>query len=147
MGLTRGTCRDYARALGLGVLLVGLGLIATRLIPSDVLALAGTTNRVTSLLVALAVAVRSAAEEVLFRGFLQGILTNRWGATAAIWVQAVLFLALHLPLLAISPLAWPILPLQFVTGLALGWLRSRNDSIAPPIAVHVVANVVAGLLV
>ena len=50
-------------------------------------------------------------------------------------------------LLLVSPLPWPILPAQFLTGLALGWLRSRHDSIAPTIAVHAVADVLAGFLV
>jgi membrane protease YdiL (CAAX protease family) len=79
-----------------------------------------------------------------------------WGATsdyiwaivaAGIWVQAVLFLFPHLALLLVSPLVWPILPAQFLTGLALGWLRSRHDSIAPTIAVHAVVNVITGLIV
>jgi membrane protease YdiL (CAAX protease family) len=147
IGLTRGNCTDYARALGVTVILIGFGLGATRMIPADVLAAAGTTNRITSVVAALAVAVRSAGEEVLFRGFLQGVLTHRLGTVTGIWVQALLFVGMHLPLLAVSPLAWPILPVQLLTGLVLGWLRDRHDSIAPPIAVHVIANVVAGLLV
>jgi len=147
MGLTRGASSDYAMAFGVAVILIGLGLVATRLIPADVLAAAGSTNRITSGLVALAVAVRSAGEEMLFRGFLQGVVANRFGTTAGIWVQALLFLGIHLPLLAISPLVWPILPAQLLTGLVLGWLRTRHDSILPPIAVHIIANVAAGLLV
>jgi uncharacterized protein len=91
--------------------------------------------------------VRAAGEEMLFRGFLQGVVSNRFGKAAGIWVQAVLFLLPHLALLLVSPLVWPILPAQFLTGLALGWLRSRHDSIAPTIAVHAVANVIAGLIV
>ena len=147
MGLTFGSCRDYARALGVAVVLIGLGLVATRVIPADVLTAAGATNRITGVMVALAVAVRSAGEEVLFRGFLQGVITNRLGTSAGIWFQAVLFLLPHVALLLVSPLVWPILPAQFLTGLALGWLRSRHDRIAPPIAVHVIANIAAGLLV
>lgn len=147
MGLTRGASSDYAMAFGVAVIVIGLGLVATRLIPADVLAAAGSTNRITSGLVALAVAVRSAGEEMLFRGFLQGVVANRFGTTAGIWVQAVLFLLPHLALLLVSPLVWPILPAQFLTGLALGWLRSRHDSVAPTIAVHAVANVIAGLII
>jgi membrane protease YdiL (CAAX protease family) len=93
------------------------------------------------------VAVRSAGEEILFRGFVQGVASHRFATTAGIWIQAVLFLLPHLALLVVSPLVWPILPAQFLTGLALGWLRARHDSVAPAIAVHAVANVIAGLIV
>jgi membrane protease YdiL (CAAX protease family) len=147
MGLTWGSRSDYLVAAGMAVVLIALGLGVTRLLPADVLAVAGSTNRITGVLAGVAVALRSAGEEVLFRGFLQGVVRNRFGRTAGIWVQAVLFLLLHLPLLAVSPLLWPILAVQLLTGLALGWLRARHDSIAPAIGVHVVANVVAGLVV
>jgi membrane protease YdiL (CAAX protease family) len=148
MGLTWGATNDYLWAIGAVVVLGGLLLAATKLIPADVLATAGTTNRITTLVAALAVIVSAAGEEMLFRGFLQGVVSNRFGKTAGIWVQAGLFLLPHLALLLlVSPLVWPILPAQFLTGLALGWLRSRHDSIAPTIAVHAVANVIAGLIV
>jgi membrane protease YdiL (CAAX protease family) len=147
MGLTWGATNDYIWAIVAVVVLGGLSLAATKLIPADVLATVGTTNRITTLVAALAVIVRAAGEEMLFRGFLQGVVSNRFGKAAGIWVQAVLFLFPHLALLLVSPLVWPILPAQFLTGLALGWLRSRHDSIAPTIAVHAVANVIAGLIV
>ena len=147
MGLTWGATDDYIWAIVAVVVLGGLSLAATKLIPADVLATVGTTNRITTLVAALAVIVRAAGEETLFRGFLQGVFSNRFGKAAGIWVQAVLFLLPHLALLLVSPLVWPILPAQFLTGLALGWLRSRHDSIAPTIAVHAVANVIAGLIV
>ena len=147
MGLTWGATDDYIWAIVAVVVLGGLSLAATKLIPADVLATVGTTNRITTLVAALAVIVGAAGEEMLFRGFLQGVFSNRFGKAAGIWVQAVLFLVPHLALLLVSPLVWPILPAQFLTGLALGWLRSRHDSIAPTIAVHAVANVIAGLIV
>jgi membrane protease YdiL (CAAX protease family) len=147
MGLTWGATSDYVWAVGAVFILCGLSLAATKLIPADVLATAGTINRITTLVAVLAVIVRAAGEEMLFRGFLQGVVANRFGKAAGIWVQAVLFLIPHLALLLVSPLVWPILPAQFLTGLALGWLRARHDSIAPTMAVHVVVNVIAGLIV
>ena len=147
MGLTWGATDDYIWAIVAVVVLGGLSLAATKLIPADVLATVGTTNRITTLVAALAVIVRAAGEEMLFRGFLQGVFSNRFGKAAGIWAQAFLFLLPHLALLLVSPLVWPILPAQFLTGLALGWLRSRHGSIAPTIAVHAVANVIAGFLV
>jgi membrane protease YdiL (CAAX protease family) len=148
MGLTWGASGDYVWAIGAVIVLCGLSLAATKLVPADVLATAGTTNRITTLVAAVAVIVRAAGEEMLFRGFLQGVIANRFGKSTGIWVQAVLFLLPHLALLLlVSPLVWPILPAQFLTGLALGWLRSRHDSVAPTIAVHAVANVIAGLIV
>jgi len=147
MGVTWGARSDYAWACAAVVLLSGLSLLATGLVSADVLANAGTTNRITSLVAALAVVVRAAGEEMLFRGFLQGMVANRFGRATSIWVQAVLFLLPHLALLLVSPLVWPILPAQFLIGLALGWLRSRHDSIAPTIAVHALVNVLAGFFV
>lgn len=147
MGMTWGARSDYVWAAAVVVLLSGVSFFATRLVPADVLVSAGSTNRITTLVAGLAVVVRAAGEEMLFRGFLQGVVANRFGRTAGIWVQAFLFLLPHLALLLVSPRVWPILPAQFLTGLALGWLRSRHESIAPTIAVHAVANVIAGFLV
>ena len=147
MGVTWGARGDYPAALVTAVVLAALGLAATRLIPAEVLTSAGSTNRIDGVLAGLAVAVRAVGEEVLFRGFLQGIVQNRFGRVAGIWVQAVLFFLVHLSLLAVSPLVWPILIVQLLTGFALGWLRSRHDSIAPAAAVHIVVNLVAGLIV
>lgn len=146
MGLTWGAPSDYVVAVALAAALVGLVWLALRAVPADVLATAGATNRITGPLVGLAVAIRASGEEMLFRGFLQGILAGRFGRVAGTVGQGVLFGLVHLPLLGISPTLWPLITAQFVTGLALGWLRSRHDSIAAPVVLHVASNVVAGLL-
>lgn len=39
-------------------------------------------------------------------------------------------------LLTVDARIWPILPAQFVTGLLLGRLRQRADSVLPGAAVH-----------
>ena len=55
MGLTWGATDDYIWAIVAVVVLGGLSLAATKLIPADVLATVGTTNRITTLVAALAV--------------------------------------------------------------------------------------------
>ena len=72
-------------------------------------------------------------EELLFRGVLFGWLRQRLSATLTIAVTSIAFAAIH---------AYPaILPLAFVTGVALGWIRERSGSVAPTIVVHFVHNV------
>jgi len=63
------------------------------------------------------------AEEMLFRGFLAGLLIARLGFARGNTVQAILFLAPHALLLIVSVAFWPLLPAQLVAGWLLGWLR------------------------
>jgi len=147
LGLTLGKPTDYWLAVVVTALVGAVSLLATRSIPADVLAAAGSANRITSLAAGAAVLLRATSEELLFRGFLQGVIGARFGRSVGVWTQAVLFLLPHLLLLALSPLLWPLLPAQFLAGLCLGWLRSRHDSIAPPILAHGVTNLLAGLTI
>lgn len=70
-------------------------------------------------------------EELLFRGFLQGVLATRLGDGPAIAISAVLFALLH-----------GLAPLPMLLGLALflGWLQARTRSLLVPFAVHAVHN-------
>lgn len=40
---------------------------------------------------------------------------------------------------------WPILVVQFIAGLAMGWLRNRCGSFVPGAVVHSLMNIAAGL--
>jgi len=83
------------------------------------------------------VVVAGLGEEMLFRGFLQGILENHRGATTAVLTTSLLFSLIHLnPWWMIQ-----ILILSFVLSL-LAW---RADSIIPSAMVHAINNG-AGLL-
>lgn len=84
------------------------------------------------LAMAMVVVVGPVVEEAVFRGALLEGLTARWGASAAIAVQALLFAAFHRSL-------WQLFP-TFVLGLALGWLAHRRESLWPAIALHGLYN-------
>ncbi|OYN91557.1 CPBP family intramembrane glutamic endopeptidase [Parenemella sanctibonifatiensis] len=146
-GLKWGKPVDYLWALALLLPLVLTGWLAVALIPGDVLEAPGVTDmRVTSVAVAAGIVLRAAGEEVLFRGLLGGIFMRRLGFGWGNVLQAVVFLVPHLVLLVVDARMWPILPVQFVAGLLLGWLRHSTGTLVPGAAVHAVANCVAGLL-
>jgi membrane protease YdiL (CAAX protease family) len=71
-------------------------------------------------------------EELYFRGLLFGTLGGTW---LAVVIQAAVFAALHL-----IPAALPVL---FIDGLVLGWLRRRTASLWPGVAVHATNNALA----
>jgi membrane protease YdiL (CAAX protease family) len=147
LGLTRGTGRDYLLAAALLVPLVGLGYLAVSVIPEELSDAPGVVvASVTTLWGGIAVVARVTGEEILFRGLIGGVLMRRLGFAVGNLVQAGVFLLPHLTLLAIDVATWPILPVQFAAGWVLGWLRHRSGSILPGVLVHVLANLVAGLL-
>jgi membrane protease YdiL (CAAX protease family) len=82
-------------------------------------------------------AVGPIVEELMFRG-LGFWLFERFGTWAAISITGVLFALLH----GYAAL----LPAFLVTGLLLGWLRSRTGSIYPGMFVHGLFNGVAVML-
>lgn len=86
-------------------------------------------------------------EEFLFRGLIGGSLARRLPIIWANVVQAAIFLAPHLLLLAIMPqLSW-FLPLIFVGALVVGWLRIKSGSIVGPWLIHASLNAATGLSV
>lgn len=93
-----------------------------------------------------AIVLSTLAEEMLFRGFLAGLLIARLGFAWGNAVQAILFLAPHALLLIVSVAFWPLLPAQLIAGWLLGWLRYRSGSIAPGWVAHAAANILAPTL-
>ena len=85
------------------------------------------------------VALAPLAEELFFRGWLQALLTRRFGERLAILGQATVFSAMHMDRL------WAIPPILLI-GLAAGWLRARSGSLAPSVVLHGVNNSVAAML-
>ncbi len=90
--------------------------------------------------------LRAVGEEVFFRGLLGGVLIRRLGFGWGNLLQAVLFLVPHLALLLADVRLWPVIPVQFVTGWLLGWLRHRTGTFVPGAAVHAIANIAAGII-
>ena len=78
------------------------------------------------------------AEEVLFRGYVQTRLSERWGPVAAVLIAATLFGLLHFDLVH-SPFA-------FGFGLALGYATERSGSIWPAVWAHMINNTVSVFL-
>jgi hypothetical protein len=87
------------------------------------------------LLIILVAVVPGVVEELLFRGYLQTRLAERWRPAWAIMVSAVIFSAAHLdPLHGIG-----VLPL----GLWLGAVAWRTGSVWPAVLCHAANNTMA----
>jgi membrane protease YdiL (CAAX protease family) len=69
-----------------------------------------------------------AGEELLFRGALFGWLRRRLSAWWTISITAIVFALIHQFLI--------VLPLAFLLGAALGWVRERTRSVIPGIVTH-----------
>lgn len=76
-------------------------------------------------------------EELLFRGYMQTRLNQRWGPVVGIVSASVLFGVMHMDPIH-SPLAGAL-------GVYLGFVAYRFRSILPAIAAHVVNNAVAAV--
>ncbi len=95
------------------------------------------TARSLSMVVVLLVGIVlvPAAEEMAFRGFIQGRISRRFGPTIAVAVTAALFAAYH------GSRAW--LPYYFAIGVLFGYVRVATRSLFAPIALHAVVNAVS----
>lgn len=78
------------------------------------------------------------AEELLFRGIVQGELRQAFSEKAAIFLQAALFGLFHMNLIQ-SVYA-------FFPALAFGFLYALSRSIAVPILLHMLFNLLGGIL-
>jgi membrane protease YdiL (CAAX protease family) len=79
-------------------------------------------------------------EELVWRGLVQGALTERIGAARAVALAAAAFALAH------APLGSPLLPIvAFACALAWGTLRALTGSLVPAIVAHLVWN--GGVLV
>ncbi|NLW11077.1 MAG: CPBP family intramembrane metalloprotease [Clostridiaceae bacterium] len=78
------------------------------------------------------------AEELMFRGVIQGSLASRSRMAIVIFWQAAAFTLFHLdPLFILPPL---------LAGLMLGYLRYKSQSLMPPIICHISLNISLMLL-
>lgn len=81
-------------------------------------------------------------EEIFFRGFLfKGIENSRVGPIGAIIITSLAWSALHIQYDFI------IIVSIFAGGLILGWARIKTNSIYIPIAMHVLQNLLATIVV
>jgi membrane protease YdiL (CAAX protease family) len=95
-------------------------------------------------MVLLSLAVVGPAEELLFRGAIQGLLKRAWGARVAIIGASALFGLLHYSVGSGSmtgALAYVVV--AFLLGLVLGWLYERTGNLLVPALAHGGFNAVA----
>ncbi|HMF79168.1 MAG TPA: type II CAAX endopeptidase family protein [Bryobacteraceae bacterium] len=81
----------------------------------------------------MAITVAPLFEEMLFRGFLQPLLSRTLGIVAGIGITASIFGAMHAPEYA---MAWQYVVLIALAGAAFGWVRARSNSIIPCTIMH-----------
>ena len=89
--------------------------------------------------IALLALVAGVGEELLFRGFLQGLLRGTFGVAAALAIASVLFGLAHMVTATYAVVA-------ALMGAYLGWLWLETDNILVPIAVHALYDFI-GLMV
>ena len=77
-------------------------------------------------------------EETLFRGIIQGSISQRYGAIAGITASALMFGAFHvIPQQAVN---------AFVVGLILGYIYYRSGSLSTVMFIHAANNAIAMLM-
>lgn len=75
-------------------------------------------------------------EEVLFRGWFQGLAAQEMGAFGAAWASAALFALCHAPLaIATTGHGWPVVAFTFYAGAVCAGLRMRWG-VAPAALAH-----------
>jgi len=78
------------------------------------------------------------AEELVFRGVLLRSLLRGHGTSAAVWISAAAFAALHL----LDPSAWLVTPLLLVLGVVLGYQTVTTGRLGRAVAMHAGFNLV-----
>jgi hypothetical protein len=81
----------------------------------------------------MAVTIAPLFEELLFRGFIQPLLSRTFGAAIGILLTALLFGSMHAPEYA---WAWQYVAAVSLVGVVLGWVREKADSIIPSTVMH-----------
>jgi membrane protease YdiL (CAAX protease family) len=71
------------------------------------------------------------AEELLFRGFILGMLLKRYSDTQAIVISSLIFAIAHEPIAMV---------LAFGGGLLYGWIRVKTGSVLPGMIAHAIWN-------
>lgn len=103
---------------------------------SEILLEAGAMDlAVLALLVGIVVPI---GEELLFRGYLQTRLKERWGSKSAILISALVFALFHLDVIQST--------YTFFIGLLLAVVADKTKSIRLPILIHMINNTVSLIL-
>lgn len=144
--------RSDARVVGVSTLVVLLVATAFAAL-SAVLDVEPTTSvigdvaasdpRVLLAFAALSVLVVAPAEELLFRGAIQGRFRRAFGPVAAVVGAGLLFAALHVANFGVLNAGAAVaLGVIFLVGAVLGWTYERTGNLVVPIAIHGAYNAV-----
>ena len=96
-------------------------------------------SQISAIITAFSVSVLTPIlEELLFRGFILGMLLKCYNEKVAILLSAIIFAIVHEPIAII---------MAFGGGLIYGWLRVRTGSIVPSTLAHIFWNSFVSLLV
>jgi membrane protease YdiL (CAAX protease family) len=107
-------------------------LLHTPQVPSPVESLMGSPALL-AVFGVMAITVAPLFEELLFRGFIQPLLSRTFGVVAGILITAIIFGALHAPEYS---LAWQYAVAVSIVGAVLGWVRTASNSIIPSTVMH-----------
>ncbi len=79
-------------------------------------------------------AIAGFQEETIFRGFLQGVPTERFGIWPGNILQAAVFSIAHIGYYPLT--AWPLFIVAFVLGILFGWLNIKRGTLIVPWIAH-----------
>lgn len=142
LGWRRSEFKPWAALIG-GVLLAFLvsaiaALLHTPQVPSPVESLMNSPVLLTMFGI-MAVTIAPLFEEMMFRGFLQPLLSRTFGVVAGIFMTAIVFGVLHAPEYSF---AWQYALAVSIVGAVLGWVRVTANSIIPSTVMHGAYNTV-----
>jgi|SRR5579875_1034584 len=86
-----------------------------------------------ALVIVTAVIVAPFFEELLFRGFIQPLLSRTFGVVAGVLITSVLFGALHAPEYS---WVWQYALVVSLAGAVFGWVRAQTNSLLPGTLMH-----------
>ncbi len=150
LGLTGpGTVRGILLGLGLGVILAGGTILAFRLfggvfladqnIP-EILGRWGVNQGNMPLLFWFMILVNGPAEELYWRGFVHGEMSDRKHRKATILLIAACYASYHGVTVSLLnpnlPVAVLFMAAIFLAGFGWGWLREKTDSVWPALLAH-----------
>lgn len=133
---------------GIAAIAVSLGLFALGLVPPELMAAPAEGESVEQTLAQIPIdlvlgwvfgfAIASFTEETVFRGFIQGVLSEQTKPWIANLVQALVFAVSHIGMAAFVSVGSEAFGLlfRFGSGLLFGWLRNKRGSLLPGGIVH-----------
>lgn len=161
LNFRRPTLRDLGYVVAAVLLSFAVGVVLSLLVfalpepPSTVFTDIELTNPINYLVfIPFALLVNGPVEEVLFRGIIQRLLSERYGHVSAILLASVLFALYHLPafyavlLMPNPPLVGIGVGLVVFTaaGIVFGSVYARTNNLTVPAVAHGVYNALVSLI-